>query len=370
MKAEFSRLTFDRRQHFAGVLQQQGRVWTDADVNEWVQIVLERFRMQSRDAFGPVMQPALAPGFTVALASNAVTIAAGRLYVDGMLAELDADTPYDAQPDYPFPALGIWQNPIIGGPPGNAVWPGIAPVAGASDLFYVEVWQRHVTALNDEAERDDVPAPSPAGWNAIPSVGDFIRERALGGVDTCTRLRTVAQVKRWTLPNDVQPNCVAACKALAQQIPSKTDATLLVTVPPIPPVVDPCDQPLDGGYGGAENVLYRVEIHQPGAAGAATFKWSDENAAMIVRVNAPRYVTVNANTFPGHGGTPFNPNGIRLGTPSVTSRGMGEAEMDEIAGLVTDMLGDLDGPATRDGVRQRSLALCRRFPLPYRAVGV
>jgi uncharacterized protein DUF6519 len=295
MKAEFSRLTHDRRQHFAGVLQQQGRVWTDADVNEWVQIVLERFRTQSRDAFGPVSQPSFAPGFTIGLAGSAVTIGAGRLYVDGLLAELDADTPYGAQPDFPFPARGIWQNAIVSGPRSDP-WPGVMPIAGARDLFYVEVWQRHLTAINDEAARDDIPTPSPSQWNTIPSVGDFIRERALGGVDTCTRLRTVAQVKRWTLPNDVAPTCDAACKALAKQFPPKTDATLLVTVPPIPPVVDPCEQPLDGGYNGGGNALYRVEIHQPGAAGTATYKWSAENAALTVRVNAPPYAVVNANT--------------------------------------------------------------------------
>ncbi len=77
-------------------------------------------------------------------------------------------------------------------------------------------------------------------------------------------------------------------------------------------------------------------------------------------------VTVNANAFPGHGGTPYNPNGIRLGTPSVTSRGMGEAEMDEIADLVAVMLNNFEDEATRTGVRERSRALCRRFPLPYR----
>ena len=77
-------------------------------------------------------------------------------------------------------------------------------------------------------------------------------------------------------------------------------------------------------------------------------------------------VTVNANAFPGHGGTPYNPNGIRLGTPSVTSRGMGQAEMDEIADLVAVMLNNFEDEATRTGVRERSRALCRRFPLPYR----
>ncbi len=292
MKADFSRLTFDRRQHYAGVLQQQGRVWTDADVNEWVEIVLDRFRTQSRDAFGAAWRPDAAAGFKLAVNGTTVTIGAGRLYVDGMLAELDAAAGYDAQIDFPFPAQTIWARGITGGAP-QGDWPGIAAADGSTDLFYVEVWQRHLTALNDEAERDDVAgAPD---WNAIPSVGDYIRERALGGVDTCTRLRTVAQVKRWPLPNGVAADCATACAELKKTL--TTDGTLLVTVPPIPPVVDPCQQPLDGGYNGRENALYRVEIHTPGNAGTATFKWSNENGAMTVRVNAAKpYVIVPAGT--------------------------------------------------------------------------
>ena len=108
--------------------------------------------------------------------------------------------------------------------------------------------------------------------------------------------------------------------------------------------------------GGTDNHLMVIDLRPYGLRGRAVQAAFDEAG-----------VTVNANTFPGHGGTPFNPNGIRLGTPSVTSRGMGDAEMDEIAGLVTSMLADLDGPDNRERVRQRSLALCRRFPLPYRA---
>jgi glycine hydroxymethyltransferase len=78
-------------------------------------------------------------------------------------------------------------------------------------------------------------------------------------------------------------------------------------------------------------------------------------------------ITVNANAFPGHGATPYNPNGIRLGSPSVTTRGMGEAEMDEIADMIAAMLNNFDDSTVHAQVRERSLALCRRFPLPYRA---
>jgi glycine/serine hydroxymethyltransferase len=45
---------------------------------------------------------------------------------------------------------------------------------------------------------------------------------------------------------------------------------------------------------------------------------------------------------------------------------MGEPEMDEIADLVATMLGNFDDEAMRARVRERSVALCRRFPLPYR----
>jgi glycine hydroxymethyltransferase len=106
--------------------------------------------------------------------------------------------------------------------------------------------------------------------------------------------------------------------------------------------------------GGTDNHLMVIDLRPYGLRGRAVQAAFDEVG-----------VTVNANTFPGHGGTPFNPNGIRLGTPSVTSRGMREAEMGEIAGFIVDMLSNFDDTATRADVRERSLALCRRFPLAY-----
>jgi glycine hydroxymethyltransferase len=107
--------------------------------------------------------------------------------------------------------------------------------------------------------------------------------------------------------------------------------------------------------GGTDNHLMVIDLRPTGLRGRAVQTAFDEVG-----------VTVNANAFPGHGGSPFNPNGIRLGTPAVTSRGMGEAEMDEIAALVHRMLTGFDDPEVRSEVRDRSRALCRRFPLPYR----
>jgi glycine hydroxymethyltransferase len=107
--------------------------------------------------------------------------------------------------------------------------------------------------------------------------------------------------------------------------------------------------------GGTDNHLMVIDLRPTGLRGRAVQSAFDEVG-----------VTVNANAFPGHGGSPFNPNGIRLGSPSVTSRSMGAPEMDEIAALVDRMLTGFDDPDVRADVRARSRALCLRFPLPYR----
>jgi glycine hydroxymethyltransferase len=108
--------------------------------------------------------------------------------------------------------------------------------------------------------------------------------------------------------------------------------------------------------GGTDNHLMVIDLRPFGVRGRAAQNGFDEVG-----------ITVNANAFPGHGATPYNPNGIRLGSPSVTTRGMGEAEMDEIADMIAAMLNNFDDSTVHAQVRERSLALCRRFPLPYRA---
>jgi glycine hydroxymethyltransferase len=107
--------------------------------------------------------------------------------------------------------------------------------------------------------------------------------------------------------------------------------------------------------GGTDNHLMVIDLRPFGLRGRAVQSAFDEVG-----------ITLNANVFPGHGGSPFNPNGVRLGSPAVTSRGMGEAEMGEIAALITLMLTRFGDAGARAEVRERSLELCRRFPLPYR----
>ena len=76
-------------------------------------------------------------------------------------------------------------------------------------------------------------------------------------------------------------------------------------------------------------------------------------------------ITLNRNSIPYDDASKFNPSGVRVGTPLVTTRGMKEPEMKVIADCLADLIENIDDPAVRDSVHERALELCRRFPLPY-----
>jgi glycine hydroxymethyltransferase len=76
-------------------------------------------------------------------------------------------------------------------------------------------------------------------------------------------------------------------------------------------------------------------------------------------------ITLNRNSIPFDEASKFNPSGVRVGTPLVTTRGMREAEMVEIADCIADLVERIDDRAVLDSVHERALDLCRRFPLPY-----
>jgi glycine hydroxymethyltransferase len=75
-------------------------------------------------------------------------------------------------------------------------------------------------------------------------------------------------------------------------------------------------------------------------------------------------ITVNKNAIPFDTSSPFKPGGIRVGTPAVTTRGMREEEMLEIADLVAETLERRSDDGALENVRKRVLDLTRRFPLP------
>ncbi len=112
----------------------------------------------------------------------------------------------------------------------------------------------------------------------------------------------------------------------------------------------------DAGFrivsGGTDTHLMLVDIFSKGLRGKEAEKALDD-----------AYITANKNTIPFDVNPPLNPSGIRLGSPAVTTRGFGEAEMREVASLIAEVLNDIASEETRAAVRSRVTALAERFPL-------
>ncbi len=77
------------------------------------------------------------------------------------------------------------------------------------------------------------------------------------------------------------------------------------------------------------------------------------------------HITTNKNTVPDETRSPFQASGIRVGTPSVTSRGMKEPEMREIAQAIAIVLSDPQNPQKTADAQAIVASLTTRFPLPY-----
>jgi len=75
------------------------------------------------------------------------------------------------------------------------------------------------------------------------------------------------------------------------------------------------------------------------------------------------YITANKNAIPFDANPPLNPSGMRFGSPAVTTRGFGEAEMREVAALITRVLENIAREEVHAEVRARVHALTERFPL-------
>ncbi|GMG87414.1 serine hydroxymethyltransferase [Biformimicrobium ophioploci] len=104
--------------------------------------------------------------------------------------------------------------------------------------------------------------------------------------------------------------------------------------------------------GGTENHLLLVDLVDKGITGKAA------DAAL-----GAAYITVNKNTVPNDPQSPFVTSGIRLGTPAVTTRGMGEKEMLLLANWMCDVLDDVENSEVIEQTRSKVLQLCRDFPV-------
>lgn len=254
MKGDFSRWTFRPGSSYTGVLMQQGRVQTDADWNEQVQIQNEQLRVAIRDLIGPHGGPDGADfGFEIAVDAALpfdFTIGPGRYYVEGALCRNGGKVKYSGLQG---------EKPPVG-----------------TLLVYLETWEQGVNAIED------------------PSIADV----ALNGLDTTARSQRIWQVRTAPL--------AAGAAATDQDI-----LTILNGLQPgtfkLLPVIgtredDDEDECLPGPlakYRGLENQLYRVEIHLGSKdAGGPTFKWSRDNGSVVAAIDTISGATIRLTKPP------------------------------------------------------------------------
>jgi glycine hydroxymethyltransferase len=104
--------------------------------------------------------------------------------------------------------------------------------------------------------------------------------------------------------------------------------------------------------GGTDNHLFLVEVHSRGITGSAAEKALDRAG-----------ITVNKNAIPFDPLPPMKAGGIRLGSPSVTTRGMKEPEMGLIGDWIAEVLSHVGDAAVENRVRQQVAHLAGRFPI-------
>ncbi|WP_244176824.1 DUF6519 domain-containing protein [Streptomyces albus] len=288
MYADISRFTHRPDRHYSAVIAQQGRVQLDADANEQTAIQLQLARTTARDLIGPDGGPAGAAGFAVDRLTGSrelddLTIGGGRYYVDGILCDADRPRPGDAVGD------DAGDGPDGGGtaePEPPATWTYWDQPDGFRDpecpedrlpgrypyLMYLKVWERSVTAAEDPELREvalgsalpDTAARTKVVWQVLPLEGS-----ALDGLGEDPDKPAVREAFRaWVEKERAGRSRLAA----RSERPARADE-------------DPCLTAPDARYRGPENQLYRVEVHEGGAAGEATFKWSRENGSVVFPVD-------------------------------------------------------------------------------------
>src|SRR6266702_1690260 len=266
-KGDFTRDTFVfdpfNPKHYSRVLMQQGRVQLDADWNEQTDLLLHYLRALAKDIIGPHGGPG--NGFKIGQLTDITNsknflIQSGHYYVDGYLCENDGLVTYASpsksekgftpQPDYtPLANEQLQQDGEV-----------------APNLIYLDVWERQITSLED----------------------DNIREVALGvtGPDTATRARVVWQVKAIrdrafadlikTILEEIsdpqkKTQSVTDIEALTEKLKAMFQSAnrgylKAMAKKDAEETPNACITPPDARFRGAENQLYRVEIHNGGSA--------------------------------------------------------------------------------------------------------
>lgn len=105
--------------------------------------------------------------------------------------------------------------------------------------------------------------------------------------------------------------------------------------------------------GGTDNHLILIDLRNKGLSGKPLAKALDRAG-----------IVGNYNSVPHDSAPPFNPSGLRLGTPALTTRGMKEAQMDRIAAWINTVATNIDNEAVISKTAAEVAELCKAFPVP------
>ena len=280
---DLSRYLLQPAKHYASVRMQQGRVVLDSDWNEGENIDDEETRRSLVEIVGPSGSPN--EGFLVEVPSAASLTPfeegasaidtydfgyrPGSIYLGGLRFEAEEGEHFLKAQDW----LRIDSDDAFLPPYPSVAELQALPGRERHDLVYLEGWEQAVSSVED-AE---------------------LRERALGGPDTSTRLR---RMRRVAVQSRVPGSCSEAFDALIERLRAPRDpdsgaahdfdrasfelrskCRLSVGLDPEALVADPCKPAAVRGYVGADNQSIRIELTAPGR-----FLWGLDNASPLYRV--------------------------------------------------------------------------------------
>lgn len=262
MYGDFSRLHNAPWPRYSAVWAQQGRPQLDSDLNAQTAIFLNYLRSLTTDIIGPFGGHVRTAGFKVHLVQTSegdptsadLVLSPGHYYVYGLRLEVRE-----------LDEMGRQAVVSYRGRPRHGE--GAPPLPEVPFLVYVAVWERTVTALQDPnllepalgLDGPDTTVRSEVVWDIVLS-RTFPDGTPVTGDENRQHLASLFSEFH------AEPRHAGALRARARTATVSPD--------------DPSILPAESSYRGVENQLYRVEIHGGGEPGAATFKWSANNASV------------------------------------------------------------------------------------------
>ena len=286
MQGDFDRISFNAQDRFASVLLQQGRLLLPSEFNAQSAIHHHFLRAFIKDFVGRAWRPQ--GQFTISTDGTStlrLMIGKGHFYVDGILCENHVECSYAKQP---FAPTGQDAEEV-------------EDLDGTEGALYIDCWERHVTWLQQASLREpalggpDTTTRVQIAWQvrvlAKPGVADHLGliKDAYGArlkVATTTEEKTAITDRITALGNLIDGFDGLTCPNVAKVIDALDDARprMVADAKRDDEQPDPCAIAAESEYRGRENQLYRVEIHRSGLEGKATFKWSRENGAVAFKV--------------------------------------------------------------------------------------